>query len=507
MKVLSTWLGNTDIYESSKHQTGNHGVGPIAQAITEMDFDLLFLLANQSRDETKKYKDWIQNQYNIAVTCHHIDLTDPTDYRAIYVGCTLAIDNLLDQLPSEVPVELTFHISPGTPAMQTIWVLLANTRYEATLIQTAREFTGVKIPEIPFEIAAQFIPKVLENADNKLVTSAGEIPKEGAHFGNIIYRSQEMAHAISLAKKAATRNLPILIQGESGTGKELFARAIHSASPRSEKPFKVINCGAIPRELLESMLFGHTKGSFTGAFSDRKGIFEEANQGTLFLDELGELPLDAQVKLLRVVQENKIMRVGSSEERSINVRLIAATHRNLSNEVSEGRFREDLFYRLAIAIIDLPRLTDREGEISLLLDKLLEQVNAEMTSDPSATHKTLSAGARKVAIRHSWPGNVRELLNTLRRVTLWASEEIISAEEMKSALLPRQPPSISGETILGRDLSQPIDIDEIISYVAKHYLTKAMKKSGGNKTKAARILGLNNATTLNNRLKKYNINY
>lgn len=505
MKILAAWLGNADIRSSKELNLGSMGLGPIAQALTELTFDQLFLLTNQSSDEVSGYVSWLSNHSDVSVTVRHIALLDPTEYREIYLGVTSVIDELLDNAKNREEIELTFHLTPGTPAMQTIWVLLANTRYEATLIQTAREQKRVKIPDIPFEIAAQFIPKVLEPADRKLNLSAGEIPREGAHFGDIIYRSKEMARVISLASKAAPRNLPVLIQGGSGTGKELLARAIHSESPRSVCPFIAINCGAIPRELVESVLFGHKKGSFTGADKDRKGVFEEADGGTLFLDELGELPLDAQVKLLRVVQEGAVTRIGTYEERKVDVRLIAATNRNLSKEVSEGRFREDLFYRLAIAIIDIPALKDREGDLGLLLDRLLEKVNDELSDDPNASRKNISTSARKVAMKHSWPGNVRELLNTLRRVVLWANEEEISADEMQRALLPSYQSQNNGDQILNKEISQAIDLDGIIASVAQHYLARAMKETDGNKAKAARILGLNNATTLSNRLKKYNV--
>lgn len=508
MKILAAWLGNTDIRSAKESQLGSKDLGPIAQALKELQFDQLVLLTNKpDAEEAEDYIRWLRKRTDTEIVHQHIPLSDPTNYREIYLGATSTVDQLLEKNGRKEEIELTFHTSPGTPQMQTIWVLLANSRYEATLIQTSDKYEGIRIPEIPFEIAAQFIPKVLEPADRKLNLAAGELPREGAHFGDIIYRSKEMARVINLAKKAAPRNLPVLIQGDSGTGKELLARAIHAESPRSEKPFKAINCGAIPRELVESELFGHKKGAFTSADKDRKGIFEEADGGTLFLDELGELPPDAQVKLLRVIQEGVVTRIGTSEERRVNVRLIAATNRNLSKEVSMGCFREDLFYRLAIAIIEIPPLKEREGDLILLVDRLLEQVNDELSDDPSATRKIISASARNIAIKHDWPGNVRELLNTLRRVVLWAEEEEISAEEMQRALLPRHQATNDGDAILNKDLSQAIDLNEIISGVAHHYLARAIQETGGNKAKAARILGLNNATTLSNWLKKYNVEH
>ena len=506
MKILITWLGDADTANFNKSNTEPQlHLGPVAQALKELSFEQIHLLTSRPHHVVNGYVSWLKKSYGKSLVHHPIELSDPTEYRRIYLSVTAIIDKIFEISKDQEEIDLTFHISPGTPAMQTIWVLLANTRYEATLIQTAREQKGVKIPDIPFEIAAQFIPKVLEPADKKLNLTAGEIPREGAHFGDILYRSKEMARVINYAKKAALRNVPVLIQGDSGTGKELLARAIHSKSPRSERPFIPINCGAIPRELVESELFGHKKGTFTGAVTDRKGVFEDAHGGTLFLDELGELPLDAQVKLLRVTQEGTVKRIGTSNEIKVDVRLIAATNRNLSLEVIEGRFREDLFYRLAIAIINIPALKDREGDLSLLLDQLLEKINMELLNDPNASRKIISVSAKKIVMKHDWPGNVRELENTLKRVVLWAEEETISSEEMQRAILPSHQNQNSDDVILNKDLSQPIDLDRIIASVDQHYLNRAMKETGRVKAKAARILGLNSATTLNNRLKKYNI--
>ena len=211
-----------------------------------------------------------------------------------------------------------------------------------------------------------------------------------------------------------------MIEGESGTGKELLAKAIANEGVRKEKPFRVINCGAIPSELLESELFGHEKGSFSGAIKDRAGYFEEADKGTLFLDEIGELPLSAQVKLLRVLQECEVARVGSSRPRKVDVRIIAATNRDLAEEVRKGRFREDLFYRLAVVVLKIPSLRQREGDIGLLVDALLRRVNEECAEEPGYIQKKISAGARNLLLNHPWPGNVRELQNTLRRAAIWS---------------------------------------------------------------------------------------
>jgi len=213
--------------------------------------------------------------------------------------------------------------------------------------------------------------------------------------------------------------------GQSGTGKELLARAIHQASPRRARPFVTVNCGAIAPDLIESELFGHEKGAFTGAVGQRVGYFESAHSGTLFLDELGELPKPAQVKRLRALQEGEVTRVGATAPTPVDVRILAATNRTLVEDVAAGRFREDLFYRLAVAVIHLPPLREREGDAGLLLDRLLDQVNRESETEPGYSPKILSVNARKLLLEHPWPGNVREMQNTLRRAAVWTPGPII----------------------------------------------------------------------------------
>ena len=209
-----------------------------------------------------------------------------------------------------------------------------------------------------------------------------------------------MQRVVARARRVALRSIPVLIEGESGTGKELLARAIHQASPRHDRPMITVNCGAIAPELIEAELFGHEKGAFTGASSARKGVFEAADTGTLFLDEIGELPKPAQVRFLRALQEGEVTRVGATAPIRVDVRLLAATNRGLIQEVTDGRFREDLFYRLAVAVIPLPALRDRDGDAALLLDRLLDQVNRESAGEPGYEPKKISVGARKLLLEH-----------------------------------------------------------------------------------------------------------
>lgn len=216
-------------------------------------------------------------------------------------------------------------------------------------------------PNLRFDISAEFLPDLLRQPDAQLRSLSEERPAESASFEDVQYRSDGMARLVEKARRVAVRNIPVLLEGESGTGKELFARAIHKHSPRKAAPFVAVNCGAIPPNLVEAELFGHEKGAFTGAQSRREGHFESAHGGTLFLDEIGELPQDVQVRLLRVLEEREVVRIGSSKPIAVDVRIIAATNRNLIEEVGAGRFREDLFYRLVVAYLNLPHCATAPG--------------------------------------------------------------------------------------------------------------------------------------------------
>jgi transcriptional regulator with PAS, ATPase and Fis domain len=314
-----------------------------------------------------------------------------------------------------------------------------------------------------------------------------------------------MKRVVGQARRLAVHEVPVIIQGESGTGKELLARAIHQSSPRKSGPFVPVNCGAIPPELVESDFFGHVKGAFTGASENRVGYFESANSGTLFLDEIGELPLPAQVKLLRAIQEMKFQPVGSSKEIKADVRIIAATNRNLLVEVAEGRFREDLFHRLAIGVIGLPPLRERQGDLNPLIDGALNRLNEESSRLPNWRHKKLSAGARNLLLRHTWPGNVRELVNTLSRAAIWTADETIQTEDIREALLPVTKGQSAIETILNRPLGNELQLPELLAEVATHYLKRALTEAQGSKTEAAKLLGLPSYQTLANWLKKYDV--
>jgi DNA-binding NtrC family response regulator len=500
-KVLFTWVGNTDLKASSGDLQA--GLGPIGQAVNERTFTHVVLISNYRDEEEQRFFAWIEKKTSATILKYHVKLTNPTDYREIYEAVIGILNKVKNKLDSK-EVGSTYHLSPGTPAMAAVWILLSNSSHPAELIQSSLE-QGLKTVSLPFDISADYIPDILKPADDEILKLTQGLPPESLEFGAIIHRSKEIKRVIAQARRLAVHDVPVLIQGESGTGKELFARAIHTTSPRKDKPFVAVNCGSIPPELVESEFFGHKKGSFTGAIADRAGYFSSADGGTLFLDEIGELPFPAQVKLLRAIQENKIIKVGSSKAEAINVRIIAATNRNIIDDITSGRFREDLFHRIAVGVLHLPPLRDRQGDINPIIDHILESINRKSESKSGWKHKRLSAGARNIMHHHPWPGNVRELYNTLSRAAIWTPNETISADDMSEALFPVNAAYKDRDRILNRNLGKGFNLPDILADIACHYLKRAVAESNGNKTKIATLLGLSNYQTVSNWLKKYRI--
>ncbi|MCC6649882.1 MAG: sigma-54-dependent Fis family transcriptional regulator, partial [Candidatus Eisenbacteria bacterium] len=352
-------------------------------------------------------------------------------------------------------------------------------------------------------MSADFIPDLLRGPDERLERLSAGLPPEAPEFADIVHRSSAMKRVVAMARLVAPRSVPVLIEGESGTGKELLARAIHRSGPRRDKPFVAVNCGAIPSELVESQLFGHEKGAFTGAATAREGYFEAASGGTLFLDEIGELPLPAQVKMLRAIQEGEVVRVGATKPTKLDLRIIAATNRNLLAEVRSARFREDLFYRLAVAVLRLPPLSARSGDVGLLVEHFLALINADSKSEPGYKPKRLSPGARNLLQSHPWPGNVRELYSTLRRAAIWTPADTIKTEDVREALL--ESTHAGGADVLGRALGEGFNLPELMNEVARHYLARALAEANGNKTVAAKLVGLPSYQTLSNWVARYGV--
>jgi transcriptional regulator with PAS, ATPase and Fis domain len=497
---LIAWIGNTD-HEAAEGKLKGE-IGPIATALrSDPGYDRVYLLTNYPHERSVRYCDWLADLVGMApdkVDLFDIELPSPVDYDAIHkeVSANLAAA----RLPRD-DVELTFHLSPGTPAMAVIWVVLSRTRFPARLIQTAPS-SGAQ--EITFftDVADAFLPEYLRRSEarvEKLAAGPKGVPPE---FARILHRSELIAKQIELARRVAAFDLPVLILGETGTGKELFAEAIHDASQRTGKPYIPVNCGAISGDLANSELFGHKKGAFTGADKDRKGHFEEAKGGTLFLDEIGDLPLDTQVRLLRALQAKEVTPVGSSKPIPVDVRVIAATHRDLMADVAAGRFREDLFQRLAVGILRLPPLRDRPGDVDLLIDHFLDQINAEGAGKPEAQRKTISIDGKKVLLNHPWPGNVRELYHTLLRAVIWSPGAVIGADDARSALLETPTRQTSRFDL---PITQGFDLEGLLDAMKRQYVEQALQISGGNKSAAAKLLGLASHQTLNNWMKRLGV--
>jgi transcriptional regulator with PAS, ATPase and Fis domain len=497
--ILYSWIGFTDLKASRREK--NVGLGPIAQAVSELSFQEIILIYDVPDSNCKEYVKWLNTFTSAQINTKKVSLSSPTHFGDIYEAAVGVIKETLELEDSDV--ELTYHLSPGTPAMAAVWIIIAKTRFPATLIESSIK-GGVKIASVPFDLSAEFIPDLLRKPDEKLEKLTAGLLPEAPEFENIIHRSSTMKRIVAKARLIAPRSVPVLIEGDSGTGKELLARAIHKASPRKEKPFVAVNCGAIPSELIESELFGHEKGAFTGAEKHRIGYFEAADTGTLFLDEIGELPLAAQVKLLRALQEKEVTRLGASKPISFDVRVIAATNRDLIKEIAQGRFRPDLFYRIAVAVLKLPPLKDRAGDVGLLVDRILDQINEESVNEPGYKYKKISSNVKNLMLQHTWPGNVRELQNTLTRAAIWSSGTTIDLEDIRDAMLPMAPESDDG--LLGKPLADGINLFNLMEKLAQHYLKRALAEVNGSKTKAAELLGFSNYQTFTNWLKKYRVN-
>jgi DNA-binding NtrC family response regulator len=332
-------------------------------------------------------------------------------------------------------------------------------------------------------------PAALRQLVRKLV---GERAESTASTGEFLSRDPEILEMLALVDRAAATDATILITGESGTGKELLARRIHSNSPRSEGPFIAVNCAAIPENLAESELLGHEKGAFTGADRRRQGRFEQANGGTLFLDEIGELPEGVQAKLLRVIEDRRVERVGGSSAVTVDVRLVAATNRDLGIEVEGGRFRRDLFYRLNVVAVSVPPLRDRPSDIALLTPVLIDLSAGRLGTPPRA----VSGDAMGVLESHSWPGNVRELRNVLERALIAAAGDEIEPGDLPDFRDTGGPDRGSFQPAA----RTPLALEDR----EREAILEALEQSDGHRERAAKLLGIS-VRTLYNRLRQYGI--
>lgn len=403
------------------------------------------------------------------------------------------------QMPNMTGIELLKHVKESYPDIVFMIITAFGTTESAVDAMKMGAYDYVtkpfKIDEVRLNIANALRSKNLETEVRILKK---ELVKEYS-FQNMIGNSQAMHSIFDLIKRVSQAPTNVLITGESGTGKEVVAKAIHYNGPLKDKPFVTINCGAIPENLMESEMFGHKKGSFTGAITDKVGLFEVADNGTLFLDEVGELPLTIQVKLLRAIQERIIRRVGATDDMKVEVRIIAATNRNLEEMVAKGTFRQDLFYRLNVINIKTPALRDRQDDIPLLANHFLSKYNEKLNKSIAS----ISTEAMNILKGYSYPGNVRELENMIERTV---------ALESGSTILPESlPPMVN--TPSGRKMASSneieigdsgLDLDKVMGQIEKELLIKAIHTAGGVKKKAAKLLNIS-FRSMRYRVEKYNL--
>ena len=360
-------------------------------------------------------------------------------------------------------------------------------------------FDFVRKEQLPFNLKIVVDSALKATAELKAANTFKPVLTVEQHQDEIVGRSDAMQQVFKMIGRVAASDVPVMITGESGSGKELVARAIHNYSARSDKSFLAINCAAIPENLLESELFGHEKGSFTGAHSQRIGRFEQSDNGTLFLDEIGEMPLQVQSKILRVLQEGEFSRVGGNQMIRADVRIVCATNKNLEEEVAQKKFREDLFYRLNVVRIHLPPLRSRQEDIRQLAEYFLQKIAHQKHRPPLK----LSEEAARVLETYPWPGNVRELENTIQRASVLATADVLLPKDIplgQVSVLPAESITSEDDNTVENALESLFNAAtmnpsiELLPWLEREFTLRAMRKTNNNQVRAAKLLGITRAT-------------
>ncbi len=452
-------------------------------------------------DDEKSMRDWIS--IFLKKEGYLVDMAESGN-EAVRLMDKEVYDAIISdvKMPEMSGVELLQHSRKICP--NTVFIVI--TAYSST--ETAVEALKLGASDYvikPFDLDEFKI--IIENAlEKKTLERENVFLKEElfgkSRFENIIGNSSKIREVFSMVRRVVSTDSTVLITGESGTGKELIARAIHFNGPNNKAPFISINCGAMPENLLESELFGHIKGSFTGAVTSKKGLFEEAQNGTIFLDEIGETSSAMQVKLLRVLQERTIRRVGGYEEIPVNTRVIAATNSDLEEMVNNNEFREDLFYRINVIPVHIPPLRERHGDIILLAEHFLKIFSKKMNKDI----KTISEPAMDILCRYNWPGNVRELENIMERAVALEPSSVILPERLPNKIRNYSPHSSDPKTTGGEVVipEKGFNLQYYMEGLENQFVLKALQLSGGNRKAAASKLGLS-MRSLRYLIKKYNI--
>jgi len=483
MEILLTFTGFHDPY--FKGLVGQEEQpGPILSLLSARSFNRIYLFSTPSTEQiTLKTQKVIHSLYpGINVQIVYLNLDDPTDYMAILKGLR---EHTLDIQENLAKATLYVAVASGTPQMHACWVLLAasgeipsrllHVRPPRFVTKDRPLVTEIDLTSREFPIVRS---QIAESPDfeNGTVDFIGAVTQLG-----IVGDHPTMGRSLEMGAMLAPSKAPVLIHGETGTGKELFARFIHRLSGRQKGNFVAINCAAIPADLVESILFGHKKGAFTGATSEQIGKFDSADKGTLFLDELGELSLPTQAKLLRVLQDGFVEPVGDRKPHKVDVRIIAATNRDLRRLVRQGKFREDLYYRLNVGEVKLPALRERRSDIPKLALHILDKINSSLRRP-----KRLSPGALIRLQAHNWPGNVRDLENAIERSARLCRQDVLEADD----LLITEPVTFADPLDALPDPSVGFSMEEFLVSARKQLILRAIEVAGGNQSEAARLLGI-----------------
>ncbi|MCF6158434.1 MAG: sigma-54-dependent Fis family transcriptional regulator [wastewater metagenome] len=482
MNILLTFTGFHDPY--AKGLIGEEEQpGPILSLLSAKTFNHVVLFSTINTEKNTSDTEVVIKKLfpNTGIEVRQLLLNDPTNYIAILKGLRHHTRTIFENFQT---ANYFVAVASGTPQMHACWVLLvASGEIPACILHVRPPKFVSKDYQIVSEIDLTLpdFPIVRSNVFNVETDDVSFDVSVAIKKLGIVGDHPSIYKSIETAATLAQSNIPILILGETGTGKEVFAKFVHLLSGRSSDLFIPINCATIPENLVESVLFGHKKGAFTGAINDQSGKFDQADGGTLFLDELGELPLSMQAKLLRVLQDGIIEPIGAKKSHKVNVRIVAATNKDPIKAIKKGQFREDLYYRLNIGEIRLPSLRERKSDIPKIALYVLDRINATLKKP-----RRLSPGALTRLQEHSWPGNVRDLENVIERSVRLARRDILEADD----LLISEPLIKSDPLAVLPEPSPGFSLEDFLSSVRKQMILKALELAEGNQSKAAKLLGI-----------------
>lgn len=483
MNILLTFTGFHDPYFKGLVDQEEQP-GPILSLLSVRRFDRIYLFDTPATQEITRHTREAINQRYPGAQIHvlSIALDDPTDYAGILKGLRKHIPRLFENAEN---ANFYLAVASGTPQMHACWLLLAASgEIPARIlhVRPPRFVTKARPLVSAIDLSSQEFPVIRFHVGPEITVDGATVDSESVVAQlEIVGDHPTMRRAVETSALLALSHSPVLILGETGTGKELFATLIHRLSGRPRDTFVPVNCAAIPENLVESILFGHKKGSFTGALADQVGKFDAADKGTLFLDELGDLPLSAQAKLLRVLQDGAIESVGGTRPHKVDTRIVGATNRDLRKLVRQGKFREDLYYRLCAGEVKIPPLRERRSDIPKLALHILDRVNASLRQP-----KRFSPEALSRLQSHSWPGNVRDLQNVIERSVRLCRHDALEADD----LLITEP---IGSTDPLEALPEPYEgfsLDGFLRSARKQLILRAIEASNGNLSQAGRMLGI-----------------